>query len=113
VTTQADMSSPTMAVVQPGETENSMIGRFVALLTPIFAVLAGAVAGWVAEKIPGVQLDQTQVAAFMVVASTSALTAAWKWLHGLQQHERLVADGKAKALQPGTAPKAADARVLG
>ena len=112
MTVQTNASSSDMAVVQPSETENSMIGRFVALLTPIFAVLAGAVAAWVAEKIPGVALDQTQIAAFMVVASTSALTAAWKWLHGLQQHERLVAEGKAKAIKPGNAPEAPTTTIL-
>jgi hypothetical protein len=112
VTLQTNATSSAMAVVQPSETETSIIGRFVALLTPIFAVVAGAVAGWVAQKIPGVQLDQTQIAAFMVVASTSALTAAWKWLQGLQQHERLVAEGKAKAIKPGGAPTAPTTTLL-
>jgi hypothetical protein len=31
--------------------------------------------------------------AFMVTASGAALAAAWKWLHGWQQHEVLVAQG--------------------
>ena len=106
MTLQANAPASEMAVVQPSETENSMIGRFVALLTPIFAALAGVLAGWVANMIPGVVLDQSQIAAFMVVVSTSALTAAWKWLHGLQQHERLVAEGKARAMKPGIAPEA-------
>jgi hypothetical protein len=29
----------------------------------------------------------------MAVASTSALTATWKWLQGWQQHEQLVSQG--------------------
>jgi hypothetical protein len=29
----------------------------------------------------------------MITASASALTAAWKWLQGWQQHEQLVAQG--------------------
>jgi hypothetical protein len=41
-----------------------MIGRFVAIITP-----------------------------FMVSVVTSALTAAWKWLHGWQQHEQNAAAG--------------------
>ena len=106
MTLQTTAPPSQMAVVQPSETENSLIGRFVALFTPIFAVVAGAIAAWVAQQIPGVALDQTQIVAFMVVASTSALTAAWKWLQGLQQHERLVAEGKAKAIKPGAAPEA-------
>ena len=101
------------AVVQPGETEASMLGRFVTLLTPLFAMLSGAIAAWVAERIPGVELDQAQVAAFMVVAATSALATAWKWLQGLQQHERLVAEGRARALKPASAPQATRARPLG
>jgi hypothetical protein len=105
VALQTDASALEAAVVQPGETENSIIGRFVALLTPVFALLAGAVAAWVAKKIPGADLDQAQVTAFMVVVSTSALTAAWKWLHGLQQHERLVAEGRAQAIRPGNPPE--------
>ena len=102
MTLQTGAPSPDLAFVQHGETENSTVGRFVALFTPIFAALAGAIAGWVAQQMPGVELDPTQITAFMVVISTSALTAAWKWLHGLQQHERLVAEGKARAIKPGS-----------
>lgn len=75
-----------------GATEQSLIPRFVALLTPVFVIAAGAVAGWVAQH-TGAQLDQGQVATFMVTASSSALAAAWKWLHGWQQHEHRVAQG--------------------
>jgi len=92
--------------VAPTETEQSLIGRFVALLTPIFAVAAGYLAGIVAQYIPGANLNQAEVTAFMVIAATSALTAAWKWLQGWQQHESLVAHGRDKALKPGPAPSA-------
>lgn len=74
-------------------TEGSLIGRFVALLSPLFAIAAGWLAGVVATKVPGAQLNQTQVASFMVAASTTALTATWKWLAGWQQHEQLVSQG--------------------
>lgn len=80
------------AVEQPtGET--SMLGRFVALLTPVFVVAAGWVAGAVAKAVPGAHLDQNQLVAFMVISATAALTSGLKWLHGWQQHERLVAEG--------------------
>jgi hypothetical protein len=82
-------------------TEASPISRFVALLTPFFAILTGTIAGYIAKHIPGVTLDQPQIVAFMIAASTSALTAAWKWLQGWQQHEQLVAYGKTQPVKAG------------
>jgi hypothetical protein len=81
------------AVGQPA-VETSMLGRFVALLTPVFVVAAGWVAGAVAKAVPGAHLDQSQLVTFMVIGATGALTCGLKWLHGWQQHERLVAEGK-------------------
>jgi hypothetical protein len=75
--------------------EGSLIGRFVAIMTPFFAVGAGWLAGVVARAVPGVTLDKNQIVAFMVAVATSTLTASWKWLQGWQQHEQNVADGKA------------------
>jgi hypothetical protein len=77
----------------PSEGETSWAGRIVALATPVLAVFAGWVAGWVAQEVPGAHLDQGQVTAFMVAATTTVLGAAWKWLQGWQQHERAVAHG--------------------
>jgi hypothetical protein len=79
-------SSP--AVETPGATEASLLPRFVALLTPVFATLAG----WVAHH-TGLDLDSGEMTTFMVAAATAALASAWKWLHGWQQHELLVAKG--------------------
>ena len=81
------------AVEQPAG-ETSMLGRFVALLTPVFVVAAGWIAGAVAKAVPGAHLDQGQLVAFMVIGATGALASGLKWLHGWQQHERLVAEGK-------------------
>lgn len=75
--------------------ETSTIGRGVTLLTPVFAIAAGWLAGVVAKVVPGAHLDRAQITTFMVAAATAALTAAWKWLQGWQQHERLVAAGQA------------------
>jgi hypothetical protein len=74
--------------------EKSLIGRGVALLTPVFAVAAGWLAGVVAKIVPGAHLNRTDVTAFMIAAATAALSSAWKWLQGWQQHERLVAAGQ-------------------
>ncbi|MBV9204508.1 MAG: hypothetical protein JO037_03680 [Actinobacteria bacterium] len=82
-------------------TEASIIGRFVAIFTPVFAVAAGWFAGLVAQAVPGAHLDQNQIVAFMTAASVSAITAGWKWLQGWQQHEALVAQGVAAPVKPG------------
>ena len=59
---------------------SSLIGRFVAILTPVFAVAAGWFAGVIAQAVPGAHLDQNQIVAFMTAAAVSAITAGWKWL---------------------------------
>jgi hypothetical protein len=79
--------------------EYSLIGRFVAILTPMFTIAAGWIAGVVAKAVPGAHLNQSEIVSFMVAASVSAIAAGWKWLQGWQQHEQLVADGKAKPLK--------------
>src|SRR5579862_6055153 len=63
---------------QPGG-ETSMLGRWVALLTPVFVVVAAWAAGRVAQLVPGAHLDQTELVSLMVAAATAALAAAWKW----------------------------------
>src|ERR1700747_1408537 len=44
--------------------EASLIGRFVAIFTPVFAVAAGWFAGVIAQAVPGAHLDQNQIVAF-------------------------------------------------
>jgi hypothetical protein len=82
------------AELPSGDLNPGLQGRFVALLTPVFAVAAAWVAGAVAQVVPGAHLDQNQLVVFMVTAATAVLAAGLKWLHGWQQHERLVAEGK-------------------
>ncbi len=87
------------------QSEASLIGRFVALLTPLFAVAAGWIASVVANAIPGVTLDSGQITAFMIAAATAVLGASWKWLQGWQEHERRVAAGQEpprKAAKPSS-----------
>src|ERR1039458_5760529 len=87
-------------------TEGSLIGRFVALLSPVFVIAAGWLAGLAAQIVPRAHLtpSQTQIAPLRVAAETSALTATWKWLQGWQQHELLVAEGKAAPRKVPPAP---------
>ena len=102
--TVASGTSTGVAADPLANTEGSLIGRFVALLGPVFAIAAGWLAGWVATKVPGAQLDQTQIVSFMVAASTSALTATWKWLQGWQQHELMVSQGTVSPRKAAKAP---------
>ena len=102
------MTTPSIPSSLP--TEASLIGRFVAILTPLFAVFAGWIAGVVAQWVPGANLDQNQIVAFMTAAAASVIAAGWKWLHGWQQHEALVANGLDVPVKAGpplhTAPAA-------
>jgi hypothetical protein len=95
-------SHPAVSPAAPSEA--SLIGRFVAILTPVFAIAAGWVAGLVAQVIPGAHLDQNQIVAFMATAAVSAITAGWKWLQGWQQHEVLVAQGQDVPRKAGPPP---------
>jgi hypothetical protein len=103
-------SSPPSAVPSSAPTEASLISRFVAILTPVFAVAAGWLAGVIAQAVPGAHLDQNQVVAFMTAAAVSAIAAGWKWLQGWQQHEALVAQGKDVPVKAGP-PEAVTAAV--
>jgi hypothetical protein len=87
-------------------TEGSNLGRFVALFTPILAIGAGWLAGVVAKH-TGAKLDQGQIVAFMAAALTAVLASGLKWMHGWQQHERLVVENRAQPLKP--APPATSA----
>lgn len=62
--------------------------RVVALLTPIFASLAGAIGAWVADNIPGgPSLDEGELTAAFVAVALSATAATWNWVKGWQKHE--------------------------
>lgn len=75
------------------------LNRIVALLTPVFAGLAGSLADWLAQNVPGgPQLDKSELTAVFVAGAVTALGAAYKWLDGWQKHETVVADVKAEAL---------------
>jgi hypothetical protein len=93
--TQIPSSAAAEAPAPATPRETSLIPRFVALLTPVFVIASAWVAGLAAQVLPGLALDQGQIATFMTSASVAALASAWKWLQGWQQHERRVAEGSA------------------
>jgi hypothetical protein len=122
-TRQASVAHPSPSALNEVETEpvdghsqllphseRSLINRFAAIITPLFVIAAGWLAGVVGNAIPGVQLDQSQIVAFMIAVATAALSAAWKWLQGRQQHERLVAAGMAPPRKPGPPPDIVESR---
>jgi hypothetical protein len=62
--------------------------RIVALLTPVFAALAGGLATWIADTVPGApSIDSGELTAIFIAGAASATAAAYKWLAGWQQHE--------------------------
>ena len=91
--TNSPPSAASSVASSSAPSEASLIGRFVAILTPVFAIAAGWFAGLIAQAVPGAHLDQNQIVAFMTAAAVSVITAGWKWLQGWQQHEALVAQG--------------------
>lgn len=65
------------------------IGRVVVLLTPVFAGLAGALASWAAQNLPGGPvLDSGELTAVFVAGAGVATSAALTWLKGRREHER-------------------------
>jgi hypothetical protein len=80
--------------------------RIVALLTPlIFAPLAGAIATWAADNLPGVQVPQSALEEVFIAGALIALAPAVQWLHGWQKWEQREADA-------AVAAEAADAAML-
>ncbi len=62
--------------------------RVVAVLTPLlFAPLAGAVAAWLAEHFPGVEIDSGSLEQVFIAGALIALAPAAQWLHGWQKYE--------------------------
>ncbi len=67
--------------------------RIVALLTPlVFAPLAGAIATWAADNLPGVQIPQSALEEVFIAGALIALAPAAQWLHGWQKWEQREAD---------------------
>jgi hypothetical protein len=62
--------------------------RIVAVLTPlVFAPLAGALASWLAQHFPGIDVKQSDIQEIFIAGAAIALAPAVQWLHGWQKHE--------------------------
>ena len=65
------------------------IGRIVVLLTPVFAGLAGWLATWAAQHLPGGPvLDAQALTAIFVTGAAAATSAVLSWLKGRREHEQ-------------------------
>ncbi len=84
-------SGPKPKEPRAATTEGSIIGRFVAVITPILAAAAAWFAGFAAKEWD-IKLDKGEIVAFMIAVVTAVLTSGWKWLEGLQKHEQRVAE---------------------
>lgn len=89
------------------------INRVVAILTPVFATVSGALATYAVQKLPYIAtlVPNTQVVILgvFVAGAGSALAAAYKWLDGWQKHEaHLVVDTADLTGQTAEEPDPAD-----
>jgi hypothetical protein len=80
-------------------TERAIINRVVVIATPFLTAGIAWLAAMVAKWVPGVTFDQTQLMSFMISIVVVCLAIAWKWLQGWQQHELLVAEGRAAPIK--------------
>jgi hypothetical protein len=63
--------------------------RIVALLTPlVFAPLAGTIATWAAENLPGVTIPRESIEEIFIAGALIALAPAAQWLYGWQKWEQ-------------------------
>jgi len=63
------------------------LNRLVALLTPVFALLAGACATWLADHVPGVNVSEDMLQEIFIAGAVAVLAPALHWLHGWQKFE--------------------------
>lgn len=62
--------------------------RIVAVMTPlVFAPLAGAVATWIADNIPGADISASSLEEVFIGGALIGLAPAAQWLHGWQKYE--------------------------
>jgi hypothetical protein len=72
--------------------------RIVALLTPlVFAPLAGVIATWAAENLPGVTVPRESIEEIFIAGALIALAPAVQWLHGWQKWEQRSQDAETAA----------------
>jgi hypothetical protein len=61
--------------------------RFVALITPVCALAAGWAATWLADNVPGLNVNADQLQAVFIAGAVAVLAPALQWLYGWQKYE--------------------------
>jgi hypothetical protein len=73
--------------------------RIVAMLTPVFALAAGACATWLADHFPGINVSADALEEIFIAGAVAVIAPALQWLYGWQQHEKREAEAMIRADQ--------------
>jgi len=71
--------------------------RLVALLSPVFALAAGACSVWLAEHFPGLDVSADALEEIFIAGALAALAPALQWLYGWQKYEQREAEAQLAA----------------
>ena len=71
--------------------------RIVAMLTPVFALAAGACATWLAEHFPALDVPASALEEIFIAGALAVLAPALQWLYGWQKFEAREAEAQVAA----------------
>ena len=71
--------------------------RIVAMLTPVFALAAGACATWLAEHFPTLDVPASALEEIFIAGALAVLAPALQWLYGWQKFEAREAEAQLAA----------------
>ena len=71
--------------------------RLVAMLTPVFALAAGACSMWLAEHFPGLNISADALEEIFIAGALAGLAPALQWLYGWQKYEAREAEAQLAA----------------
>jgi hypothetical protein len=71
--------------------------RIVAMLTPVFALAAGACATWLAEHFPTLDVPASALEEIFIAGALAVLAPALQWLYGWQKWEAREAEAQLAA----------------
>ena len=71
--------------------------RLVALLSPLFALAAGACSVWLAEHFPGLSISADALEEIFIAGALAGLAPALQWLYGWQKYEAREAEAQLAA----------------
>ena len=71
--------------------------RIVAILTPVFALAAGACATWLAEHFPALDVPASALEEIFIAGALAVLAPALQWLYGWQKFEAREAEAQVAA----------------